>query len=127
MKGIWQGSGTWQTSGGGGGLVVVVLVLLLAGSGAAAVIAAAVIELIIAVAVVVALAVAGLIALAVYRARHPQVRPHFIPQPVMHQLAEPERPAIEAPGPRELHQHWHFHGVDEDRVAEILRRHQAPE
>ncbi len=141
MKGTWQGSGTWQTTGGGGGcgLVVVVLLLLALGSGAAAAIASLIATIIAVIAIgagaVAVMIIAGLGYLAWRRRRGGREHRQVIPRPRYHQLAapEPDRPAIEgrAPaaldqaGPRELHQHWHFHGIDEDRVAEILRRHQA--
>jgi hypothetical protein len=40
--------------------------------------------------------------------------------------------AVEPSGPRELHQHWHFHGLDVELLrgaqgAEILHREQRPE
>ena len=62
-----------------------------------------------------------------HRARNPSregfVRTPLVRSTVVRELPGAERPAI---GPREVHQHWHFHGVDEDRVAEILRPHGGP-
>jgi hypothetical protein len=125
VRGTFEG--TWQTTGSGlrvrhvAGLV---LALLLLGSGAAA-IAAAVLVMLIAVGAVVLLAVAGLAAWLVYRARRGNTTPRrVLVQPyAVHQLGAPERPALEQP--RELH--LHFHGTDPEGAAEILRRCQQPE
>ena len=85
MKGTWQGSGTWQTTGGGGGcgLVVVVLLLLALGSGAAAAIASLIATIIAVIAIgagaVAVMIIAGLGYLAWRRRRggreHRQVIP----------------------------------------------------
>lgn len=122
-------NGTWQTtgSGGGSGVLIVLAVLALLGSGAAAELAAAVIVALIATAVVVVLAVAGLAAFLVYRARHPAMVSAARIAPVAtwgartEELPAAERPALDPPAARELH--LHFHGADPVDVAAILRRH----
>jgi hypothetical protein len=130
--------GRWYTTSGGGGFpggLLALVLLVIVGGGIAEGVARAVaslvtILLIAAVVIVVVLAGAAATVLVVTRTRHPdrERRPtRMIPRPQFHQLAAPEaeQPSIEAP--RELHTHWHFHGVDEDRVAEILRRHKGAE
>lgn len=128
MKGTWQ---TTDTGSGAPVALIIIIIAVLLGSGAAAAIATAVVVALIALAVVVVLAVAGLIAYLIWRARRDMtaapLRRGIVPAPVMHQLPGPERPAIDRTVPRELHQHYHFHGVDEDRVAQILRRTERPE
>jgi hypothetical protein len=123
MRGTWQGSGTWQTSGGSGPVLLVIGALIVLGSGAAAAIAAAVIVTLIAAGAVIVLTLAGLAAYLICRARRgrsatPLVR-RFAPSDVMYRLDAPGRPALEQP--REIH--LHFHGTDPEKVAEILRRH----
>lgn len=127
--------GTWKTtSGDGGGAAVAVLAVVAAvvllGSGAAAAIASAVIVTVIVAGAVLALGVVALTVLVVCRLRHqePQAVSVLAERGAL-MRAERERPALEQGGPREVHQHWHqhFHGVDEDRVAQILRRSQRPE
>jgi hypothetical protein len=123
--------GVWYTTGGSGarGVLIIVGTLLLLGSGAAAELATAVLAVLIALAVIVVLAVAAGVVFLVYRARRevrPQYRAEVVSGPgIRQQLADPVPAAIDPSAAHELHQHYHFHGVDEDRVAEILRRHQA--
>lgn len=121
MEGKWY---TTSSGGGSGGLLLAVGAAILLGSGAAAAVAAAVVVTLIAVAAVVVLTAAGTVVFLVHRARNPSSR-GIVPAPVRYELPGPQRPAIGPAVPRELHQHYHFHGGDEDRVAEILRRHQA--
>ena len=63
--------GTWQTtdSGGGGLVLAVIAAAVLIGSGAASAIASALVTVLIVTGVVITLAVAGVIALLVYRTR----------------------------------------------------------
>ena len=127
--------GTWKTTGGGGGglpkelVGLAVLVAAMVGvAGAVQAALTAVMEwLIIGVMVFVIAAVAGAVAYLLYRARRPQsqariVPSRIIPQPAVHELPGPERPAITPPAARQLH--LHFHGTDPEQVAEILRRHE---
>jgi hypothetical protein len=111
---------------------VFVIVLVLLGSGAAAAIATAAIIALIAAGAVVVLATAGLTAFLIWRARRPD-REQFLPSvppkiavaPVAHELPGQERPALEAPAPREVHHHWHLHlapGADPEQAADIIRR-----
>ena len=78
--------------------------------------------------VVLVLAAAAWI--TVYRLRHgempwaPLAR-RWLPEPVVHELPGPERPAVGQAMPRELHQHTHYHWHGAEPPAEILRRHQA--
>jgi len=129
VRGVW-----YTTTGGSGGRGVLIIVgtLLLLGSGAAAELATAVLAVLIALALLVVLTAGGGVAFLVYRARREVRPPHYraevVPAPgIRQQLADPAPAAIDPSAPREQHWHYHFHGVDEDRVAEILRRHQAPE
>lgn len=121
--------GTWQETGGGGDigggwLVAAVVAAVLLGTGAAAAVASAIVTIVIVVGAVLALSVVALAVVLVYRLRRyePQGEAVLAERAALVR-AEQERPAIEQGSPRELHQHWHqhFHGVDEDRVAEILR------
>ena len=69
-RGTWQGGGTWQTTGGGGGLVLAVIAAaVLIGSGAASAAVSALVTVLIIVGAVIALAVLGVIAWLVHRAR----------------------------------------------------------
>lgn len=129
MKGTWQ---TTDSGGGGAGVVLVAGLMLLAASGAATAIAVTVVVILISVVVLTVLTVAGLAAFLVYRARRGAGEPPeggFAPRPVVYRLPGPERPAAAVPAPkrpaieapaRELH--LHFHGVDAEQVAEILRQ-----
>jgi hypothetical protein len=122
-----------ETSGGGGIVLVVVAALLAGHSGP---VSAALAAVLIALAVVVALAVGGLVALLVYRAR--QVRPHFtyraevapasklatrvanLPAQTTRAAGDFEPPALEAPAVR-------LHPEQLEQLAEILRRRERPE
>ena len=120
MRGTWE-----RTDSGSGGLALVLIIIaaVVFGSGAAAAIDTALVALLIAAAVIAVLVTVALIVFLWHRTRNPSpqgfVRTPLVRSSVVHELPG-ERPAI---GPREVHQHWHFHGVDEDRVAEILRPH----
>jgi hypothetical protein len=116
-----------ETSGGGGIVLVGAIALIAGGNGT---ISAAAVAVIVTLAVVIALAIGGLVALLVYRAR--QVRPHFtyraepvteirasradLPAQTLQDLGEFAPPAIEAPAVR-LHP---------DQLAELaaILRHQ---
>jgi hypothetical protein len=125
--------GTWQTTGGGGSGVPVTQIIA-AGVlvGVAAGIAEAVAQfvddvallILITVFVLLVLLVAGAAWALVYRVRHgePPWAPlgrRVVPSPVVHQLGEPERPALPQ------HVHFHFDGADPAAVAEVIRRQQA--
>lgn len=116
-----------QTSGGGGVVLVVVLALLAGGHGAG--ISTALAVLLIALALVVALALGGLVAFLVYRGRqaHPatpyraEVVHDRSDSPVQANPPDLTVAAIEAPAPVVNN----FFGVTPEEVAEILRRQQA--
>ena len=125
MRGTWQGSGTWQTTGGGrgGGLVLVLIVAAaVLGSGAASAIASALVTILIIAAAVIVLAVAAGVAWLVHQAR--RGRPPGGPS--AHQLAAGVRPHLEASGrpaigpAREVHLHLN---VTPDQLAAIVRHH----
>lgn len=124
--------GTWQTDdhARGAGLAVAVIgTLLVISSGAAAAAVSAVAIVLIAAAVVIVLGVLGLGGLIAWRIRHPDAGLRVLPPPVQ-RLSAPDRPALEPPAPREVHQHWHLHiapGTDPEAAAEVLRQHQRPE
>ena len=108
-----------ETSGGGGVVLLIALALLAShGGGISAALAAVVIALVVAV----VLALAGLGAYLVYRARR-EVRPHFrqvVHQaPVVHEqssaLPAAAAPALEQPAVR-------LHADQLAELAEILRR-----
>lgn len=127
MRGMWQGSGTWQTSGGGrGGLVLVVVIAALAiGSGAASAAVSALVTILVIVGCVVGLGLAAITGLLIWRIRSErpgapigarQASP--IPPDPRPQLEGSHKPAIEPP--REYH--LHIHGVSADELAAALRR-----
>lgn len=123
--------GTWQTTDGGGGpgggLVLIVIIAALAiGSGAASAIASALVTILIITCCIMALAVLGVIAWIVHRARQDRpgrpiaVRPVYrIPPEVRPHLEGPHRPALEPPR-NELH--LHFHDMNPAEVAEAIRQ-----
>jgi len=119
--------GTWQETGSsspGPHLVILAIIAAaLLGSGAAAAAAAIVIAVIIAGSLL-ALVTIGLAALVVHRIRAERRQ---APPMLLRQLPGATPPAVEAAGPRELHQHWHFHGTEPQQLAELLRRGQRPE
>jgi hypothetical protein len=128
--------GTWQTTDSGGGwkaaLLAIGAVLLLGSGGAVAAVSEALIGALLAAVVVTALSVVALAAFLVHRARNPSpegfVRLPGVRMPVRYELGpETERPAIEQSGPREVHQHVHYHWHGAEAPAEILRRDQRPE
>lgn len=136
MKGNWQGSGTFQTTGGGGGDLaglVVLALLLLVGGGIVAGIAQAVAEIAVYLFAVVGFLVLSAVALVawciVHRHRHPAAESRYerVMQPRLFQMSEPEPQAVKATAPAAIEQHVHFHVNDVADVAEILRRQQAPE
>ena len=115
-----------ETSGGGG-IVLVVVAALLAGHGGG--LDAAAVAVLIALAVVVALAIGGLVAFLVYRARRQDAEgrgyaPYAVRQvraePVPPAVQTPERAALEAPAVR-------LHPEQLEQLAEIIRRGQRPE
>jgi hypothetical protein len=111
-----------ETSGGGG-IVLVVVAALLAGHGGG--LDAALAAMLIALAVVIALAVGGLVALVVYRARRTLQPPVLVRQvpaavPAVRQLDAQDRPAIEAPAVRLLPGQL-------AELAELIRRGERPE
>jgi hypothetical protein len=124
--------GTWQTTGRQGAVVVAAfagIVVIASGIGAAVEqfaesIAEAALFTVFALAVL--LAVAGTWTV-VYRMRHGEapwarLARRITPEPVMHALPGPERPAVGPAMPRELHQHTHYHWHGAEGPAEILRR-----
>ena len=106
--------GTWQTTGGGGGgggglALAVIAAAVLIGSGAVSAAVSALVTVAIIVGAVLVLAVAGVVAWLVYRARSvpaPSDRPgrpvaapvaYQLPPEVRPQLEESHKPAIEPP------------------------------
>ena len=113
-----------ETSGGGG-VVLLIALALLAGHGGG--ISAALAAVVIALVVAVVLALAGLGAYLVYRARR-EVRPHF--RQVVHQapLVRDQSSALAAAAPRALESPAvRLHPDQLAELAEILRRSQRPE
>ena len=119
--------GTWQTTGSSGssGLVLAVIAAaVLIGSGAVSAIASALLTILIIVGVVIVLAVAGVVALLVYRTRSERpgrpiaARPVYeLPPDSRPQLEESHKPAI---GPlRETHLHFHVSAAE---LAAIMQR-----
>jgi hypothetical protein len=129
--GIPDGAHTHGSSGGSGlgTVVAVILAAALLGPAVAAAVAELLHLLVIVLVVLAAVAGAGLVALGAfhvipsrqeaprlaYRATLAPPRPFPVP-------SEP-RPAIEAP--RQVH--LHFHGVEAEDVAELIRRHNEQE
>lgn len=124
-----QVKGTWQTTdhGGGGLVLVLIAVAVVIGSGAASAAASAVASLLVTVAIVlgciVGVAVLGVIAWLVYRARQDRPGRPIEARPIAQlppnprpQLEGSDKPAI-GPG-RELHLHLN---VTPDQLAAILR------
>jgi hypothetical protein len=74
----------------------------------------------------IALAIAALVAFAVYRARHPRSGPPAHPHWMAgragppHASAAPRRPALGQPSPLVIH--MHLHGTSPQDVAEVLAR-----
>ena len=142
MKGTWQGSGTWQTSGGGGGLVALVVVLAISVAVLHAIwhaiVEAAEIAALVVVSAIGAAALVGVTYAALrirayvleQRARR-EVRPNVIrlsktavqsrPGPGSLWTAEMDSPpALEPPAVR-------LHPDQLAELAAILRRSQRPE
>jgi hypothetical protein len=133
MKGTWQGSGTWQTSGGGG---LVALVVVLAISGAVlhdiwhTIVEAAEIVALVFVSAIGAAVLGGVTYAALriraymleQRAQRPvQVRAEVVdvfPHPDSAPIAAPR--ALESPAVR-------LHPDQLAALAEIIRRRQRPE
>ena len=108
-----------ETSGGGGVVLLVVVALLAGGHGDG--IGTAVIAVLVALAIVVALALAAGLIILGRRHEYRAVSYHAEQVPESRQvIAGPATASLEAPAPQVVN--LHFHGVDEDRVAEILRR-----
>ena len=94
MRGTWQGSGTWKTTGGGGGLVLIVALVLI-GSGAASAIASAVVTLLIVIGAVIGAALLGGIGWLIYRASQPRPQlsvAYRLPPVPAQRLEDPQRP-----------------------------------
>lgn len=126
----------------GGGLVLLVVVAALAiGSGAASRITDAIVSLLIIVGVVIVLAVAGVVALLVWRTRSERpgrpaaARPVYqLPPDPRPELEESHKPAAIEPrhenhfpaiGPgREVHYHFHVSAAE---LAAIMRHHAGEE
>ena len=127
--------GTWKTTGGGFGGPVGLVILGAVLVGVAVGIAEAVAEFtrdlvfigLLSLCALVVLAVVVAAWVTVYRLRHgempwaPLAR-RWLPEPVVHELPGPERPAVGQAMPRELHQHTHYHWHGAEPPAEILRR-----
>lgn len=111
----------------GGGLVLAVIAAaVLIGSGAASAIASALVTLLIITGAVIVLAVAGVVALLVYRTRSERpgrplgVRPVYeLPPEPRPELSSGHKPAAIGPG-REVHYHFHVSAAE---LAEIMRHH----
>lgn len=121
MEGKW-----YTTSSGGPGAhlaILGVIAAVLLGSGAAAAVSAVIVTVVIIAGALLGLVTIGLAALVVHRIR----REHqAVPPVLLRQLPGAAAPAVEPPGPRELHQHWHLHGVGAEQLAEVIRRDQRP-
>jgi hypothetical protein len=115
---------------GGGGFDPLPILIVIGAIAVAGPVAAAAVELLhillIAVVVILSLGAVGLVGFVAYRLRHRDTSPARavyraapVAPPRVRALPEP-RPAIEAP--RQVH--LHFHGVDVEEVAEIIRRQQ---
>jgi hypothetical protein len=122
-----SGAHTHPDSGGGLGLVVAVIIAAAAAGPVLAAVAAVAEALVITIAVLGGLTLAGGTALAVYRVRHRRAITRAdvsLPRPVPWQHTEPlsaaRAPAIEAARPEV---HLHFHGVTAEDIAAILQRH----
>jgi hypothetical protein len=123
-----------ETSGGGGIVLVVVVALLAGGHGGG--LDAALAATLIALAVVVALALGGLVAFLLYRARQDKRLQGETATPLsVSAVRTPPRggqfltagadtrPALELAAPREVR----LHPEQLAELAEILRRHERPE
>ncbi|HEX6454723.1 MAG TPA: hypothetical protein VF060_35325 [Trebonia sp.] len=117
--------GRWCTTSGGSSsghlAILAAIAAVLLGSGAAAAVTSAIIITVIIAGGLLAL---GLVVLVAYRIRSESKAPRPVP---VRQLPRAERPAIEQDKPRELHTHYHLHGLEPEQLAEILRRGQRPE
>ena len=118
-------NGTWQTTGSSGGLLVPAVCVgagvLLASGGAVAAVAGfltSLVEVLGAVAVAL-IALVVLVAVLAYRRGW---RPSLNPVVAYTPLPEPvtTRAARALPAPQQLH--IHFHGLDADQAAEVVRR-----
>lgn len=126
--------GTWQTTDGGGlgdavAAIVVVLVIAAVAGPVLGAVAGAVAELVrvllIAAAVILGLAAAGLVAFIAWRLHHGRPNrvtsmsfPAPLPQQPGESLTAPRQPAIERPA----EVHLHFHGVSAEEAAAVIRR-----
>ena len=126
MRGTWQGSGTWQTTGGGGrgGLVLAVIAAaILLGSGAASAIASALLTILIVIGSTITLAVLGGIVWLVHQTRqdHPRqaisARPLYRLPPAVPPQLEASQPLAIQP-PREIQLRL---TLTPDQLAAILR------
>jgi hypothetical protein len=121
MKGTWT---TTDDHPAGHLAVIAVIAAVLLGSGAAAAVASVIVTVVIIVGALFATAVVGLGVLVVYRVRAERRQ---APPVLLRQLPGAAAPAVDPPGPRELHNHWHFHGTDPEQLAGIIRRGERPE
>lgn len=126
MKGTWQGSGTWQTSGpdlGDVGLIFVVVA-------AAGVVVEVVLSIIVWIAVALGIVSALAVALLVWRLRgKPGREARFaaaiaaqreratLTATAVPQVSRAATPAIEQ------HVHYHYHAADGQAVPAIMRHH----
>ena len=121
MRGTWQGSGTWQSSGPN--LAPVVFIVLLVVFGGA--VAAAIVEALVILAVAGVVVVAGVLAFVIYMRRHPGT---FIPQPQIHGFVErqPEPKALPAKQPPQIVNTYfggtHYHAPAGEAVVHRLVR-----
>jgi len=114
--------GTWQTDSPSPGPHLAILAIIAAavlGSGAAAAAATAVVIAVIAFGALLALVVIGLAVLVVYRIRRER---QAAPPVLLRQLDAGTPRELGQSGPRELHQHTHYHWHGAEAPAEILRR-----
>ena len=125
--GIPDGAHTHGGGSGPGELVGILLAVALLGPAVAAAVAELLHLLVIVAVVLAAVTVAGgaaLLAFRVSRGRQNAARVLYQVTPAPPRpppLPSQPRPAIEPPRP-EVHVHHHWHGLDAEDVAEILRR-----
>ena len=130
MKGTWQTTDSGGGGGGGGLVLAVIAAAVLIGSGAASTAAAAITSLLVTIAIiagaVVVLAIAGVVALLVYRTRHDRPGQPITARPV-YQIPPAEPKRLEAGQPLALEPprnelHLHFHGMSAAEAAEAIRQ-----
>jgi hypothetical protein len=127
MKGTWQ-----TTDGGGGGQIVLALLAVLAVAAVAGPVSAAAAELVhillVIAAVLAGVAAFALVAFIAYRVRRRRSLPvaaRALLPPGQARAAQPlPAPQQRAIGQPAVHIHHHWHGVDAEDVAAIIRSHQ---